>query len=187
MKAICYKKIYPFGRAVFEEKFVARTVPFHERIGNLKPLGRKLEGRVFKGEIKGDRFEMCTYPDIWHLTPLPHIRKIPAYMNPSCLYGSIQELDGHTIVNCIIDLSTTHKIFYLSGMTMDCFIILLFIVVMFIEFQLGGLIVIVILVLDFIKSNSALQAHQSEHEALIKFMEDLEKQENSDRQFGGYL
>ena len=125
MKAICYKKIYPFGRAVFEEKFVARTVPFHERIGNLKPLGRKLEGRVFKGEIKGDRFEMCTYPDIWHLTPLPHIRKIPAYMNPSCLYGSIQELDGHTIVNCIIDLSTTHKIFYLSGMTMDCFMILL--------------------------------------------------------------
>ena len=175
MKAICYKKIYPFGRAVFEEKFVARTVPFHERIGNLKPLGRKLEGRVFKGEIKGDRFEMCTYPDIWHLTPLPHIRKIPAYMNPSCLYGSIQELDGHTIVNCIIDLSTTHKIFYLSGMTMDCFMILLFIVVMFIEFQLGGLIVIVILVLDFIRSNSALQAHQREHEALIKFMEDLEK------------
>jgi len=65
--------------------------------------------------------------------------------------------------------------------------ILLFIVVMFIEFQLGGLIVIVILVLDFIRSNSALQAHQSEHEVLIKFMEDLEKQENSDRQFGGYL
>ena len=111
MKAICYKKIYPFGRAVFEEKFVARTVPFHERIGNLKPLGRKLEGRVFKGEIKGDRFEMCTYPDIWHLTPLPHIRKIPAYMNPSCLYGSIQELDGHTIVNCIIFLLKSRNSF----------------------------------------------------------------------------
>lgn len=66
MKAIYYRKIYPFDKTVFEEKFNDRTVPFHERIGSLKPLGRKLEGRVFKGEIKGNKFEMCTYPDIWH-------------------------------------------------------------------------------------------------------------------------
>ena len=46
---------------------------------------------------------------------------------------------------------------------------------MFMEFQFGGLIVIVICVLDFIRSNSALHPHQSEQEALIKFMEDLEK------------
>ncbi len=51
MKAICYQKIYPFERAVFVQKFIARTVPFHERIGSLKPLGRKLEGRVFKGDL----------------------------------------------------------------------------------------------------------------------------------------
>lgn len=111
MKAICYQKIYPFERAVFEQKFIARTVPFHERIGSLKPLGRKLEGRVFKGEIKGNKFEMCTYPDIWHFTTLPRIKKIPVWMNQSCLYGDIQESDGQTIVNCIIDLSTSHKIF----------------------------------------------------------------------------
>ncbi len=42
------------------------------------------------------------------------------------------------------------------------------------EFQFGELIVIVIYVLDFIWSNSALHPHQSEHEVLIKFMEDLE-------------
>lgn len=174
MKAICYQKIYPFERAVFVQKFIARTVPFHERIGSLKPLGRKLEGRVFKGEIKGNKFEMCTYPDIWHFTTLPRIKKIPVWMNPSCLYGDIQESDGQTIVNCIIDLSTSHKIFYLSGMTIDCFIILLFIIAMFMEFQFGGLIAIAICVLDFIRSNSALHPHQSEHEALIQFMEDLE-------------
>ena len=59
MKAIYYRKIYPFDKTVFEEKFNDRTVPFHERIGSLKPLGRKLEGRVFKGEIKGKQFICC--------------------------------------------------------------------------------------------------------------------------------
>ncbi len=50
----------------------------------------------------------------------------------------------------------------------------LLIIAILMEFQFGELIVIVIYVLDFIWSNSALHPHQSEHEVLIKFMEDLE-------------
>ena len=175
MKDIYYRKIYPFDKTVFEEKFNDRTVPFHERIGSLKPLGRKLEGRVFKGEIKGNKFEMCTYPDIWHFTTLPRIKKIPVWMNPSCLYGDIQESDGQTIVNCIIDLSTPHKISFYNSIVIDCLAIMFVILVMLVEgFQPGGLIGISICVLNAISSTSALQPHQSENEALIKFMEDLE-------------
>ena len=50
----------------------------------------------------------------------------------------------------------------------------LLIIAILMEFQFHELIVIVIYVLDFIWSNSALHPHQSEHEVLIKFMEDLE-------------
>lgn len=175
MKAIYYRKIYPFDKTVFEDKFNDRTVPFHERIGNLRPLGRKLEGRVFIGKIKGERFKILTFPDMWHINPWPGIRKIPAWRNPSCIYGSIQELDGHTIVNCTIDLMTQHKISFINSIVIDCLIIMFFVFVMLVEeFQPGGLIGIGIMVLNIISSISALQPHQSENEALIQFMEDLE-------------
>ena len=175
MKAICYRKIYPFDKTVFKEKFINRTVPFHERIGSLKPLGRKLEGRVFIGKIKGEQFKILTFPDMYHLNIWPGIRKIPVWRNPSCIYGSIQELDGQTIVNCIIDLSTPHKIYFYKSIVIDCLAIMFVILVMLVEgFQPGVLIVIGICVLNAISSTSALQPHQSENEALIKFMEDLE-------------
>lgn len=65
MKDSCYRKIYPFEKSVFVEKFIARTVPFDERKSRAIPLGRKLEGRVFVGEIRGNNFKLATSPDMW--------------------------------------------------------------------------------------------------------------------------
>ena len=68
-----------------------------------------------------------------------------------------------------------NKISFYNSIVIDCLAIMFVILVMLVEgFQPGGLIGISICVLNAISSTSALQPHQSENEALIKFMEDLE-------------
>ena len=175
MKNSLYRKTYPFEKSVFVEKFIARTVPSGIIKGLKHPYGRKLEGRVFIGEIRKDYFRIVTSPDIWDIIKHPWgIRKVPIWKNPSCVQGIFYEYDGNTVVDYTVDILEGSKFISVSGIIMSCLGTVAGIISMFMEgFHINILLAFVIFILMFISSISALQVHQSEHDALIKFMEDL--------------
>lgn len=178
MKDGCYRKIYPFEKSVFVAKFTAGTVPFDERKSGSIPLGRKLEGRVFVGEIRGNNFKLTTSPDMWDAIrhPWAGIGKVPVWRNPSCIYGSIQESEGYTIVEYTIGVMKTSRFISKQGIVIGCVGVWVCIMSAYMEgFHLGVLLGVVIMMLHILSSFLALQPHQSENDVLIKFMEDLEK------------
>lgn len=172
-----YKKIYPFEKSVFVAKLMERIVPVDFRERMKRPLGRKLEGRMFVGEIGNEYFRIVTYPDQWESVrhPFGGIRKVPIWKNPSCIYGKFHECDGQTVVDCTVDIYVGSKIMSVSGILMSCFGALACMISVIMEgFTPNVLLAVGIFTLIFIRSISALQPHQSEHDVLIKFMEDLE-------------
>lgn len=172
-----YIKTYPFEKSVFIEKFNTRTVPFYERVSRLKPLGRKLEGRVFVGKIRGKKFKVATIPDMLDAVrhPWPGIIKLPVWRNPSCVYGNIYEHDGHTTVDYTIEIMKAARVKSIHEIIAGSLFVIVFIIGMCVEgFQFRAFLGVVIFVLFIISAFSALQPHQSEHDALKKFMEGLE-------------
>lgn len=171
-----YQITYPFATSVFTAKMIERTVPvdFRERLK--RPLGRKLEGRVFLSEVGVDHFRVVTYPDQWEFAKRPFggIKEVPVWKNPSCVYGIFHECDGHTVVDCIIDIYIGSKIGSVFGIFMGCLGVLIGSIGMLAEgFTRNALLAIGIFTVLLVRSALALQPHQNENEVLIKFMEDL--------------
>lgn len=175
MKNTRYRKIYPFEKSVFVEKFIARTVPSGIVEGLKRPYDRKLEGRVFMGEIRENHFRIVTSPEIWDILKHPWgMRKVPVWKNPSCVYGVFYEYNGDTVVDYTVDILEGSKFISLSSIIMSCLGTVGGIISIYMEgFHIQILLAFVIFLLMFVSSISALQIHQSEHDALIKFMEDM--------------
>ncbi len=172
-----YRKTYPFEKPVFVKKLTERTVPvgFRERLK--RPLGRKLEGRVFVGEIGTDYFRIVTYPDQWESLrhPFGGIRTVPVWKNPSCIDGIFHECDGHTVVDCTVDIYVGSKMMSVIGIVMGCPLALVCLAGGFTQgWSWNVPVAASIAAWMLFRSILALQPHQSEHEVLIKFMEDLE-------------
>ena len=172
-----YRKTYPFEKSVFVKKLTERTVPVGYRERLKRPLGRKLEGRVFVGEIGTGYFRIVTYPDQWESLkhPFGGIRTVPVWKNPSWIAGIFRECDGHTVVDCTVDIYIGSKIMSVFGIVMSCIMALFCLVGGLMEGWSRSLPVAAgIAVWMLFRSILALQPHQSEHEVLVKFMEDLE-------------
>lgn len=176
MSGKCYQITYPFAKSVFAARMIERTVPVDFRERMKRPLGRKLEGRVFLSEVGADHFRVVTYPDQWEFAKRPFggIKEVPVWKNPSCAYGIFHECDGHTVVDCTIDIYIGSKMVSVSGIFMGCLGVLIGSIGMLAEgFALNALLAIGIFTVLLVRSALALQPHQSENEVLIKFMEDL--------------
>lgn len=117
-----YQITYPFAKSVFAAKMIERTVPVDVRERMKRPLGRKLEGRVFLSEVGADHFRVVTYPDQWE--PFKRLfvimREVPVWINPSCVYGIFHECDGHTVVDCTIDIYIGSKMMSVFGTGCAC-------------------------------------------------------------------
>lgn len=132
---------------------------------------------MFVGEIKGNNFKVATCPSMWDAVrhPLPGIRNIHVWRNPSCIYGSIQEYDKYVIVDYTVDIMRTSRFVSRQGIIIGSIGVGVCIMGAYVEgIYWGTVIGIVIFMLHIVSSVSALQSHQSEHDALVKFMEDLE-------------
>jgi len=165
MRNYSYKKEYPFCKSVFIEKFTAMTVPLGIKEGLKRPYGRKLEGRVFMGEIRKGYFRIVTFPDIYRHS---------FWKAPSCICGILYERDGNTVVDFTVDILEASKFVSVSGILMSCLGTLASIISVLMErFHIKILLAFAISLLIFIKSISTLQVHESEHDALLKFMEDM--------------
>lgn len=177
MKDEYYRKTYPFEKSVFVEKFIARTIPFDERKSSSMLSVRKLEGRMFVGEIRGNNLKVATCPDMWDAIrhPWAGIGKVPVWRNLSCIYGSIQEYGGQTTVEGTIGIMKTSRFISKQGIIIGCIGVWVCITDVYTEgFHLGALLGLVIIILHIVGSILALQHHQSEHNALIQFMNELE-------------
>jgi len=166
MKKYSYRKEYPFCKSVFIEKFIAKTVPSGIKEGLKTPYGRKLEDRVFIGEIRKDYFRIVTYPDIYRHS---------FWKNPACIYGIFYECDGNMVVDYTVDILEASKFISVSGILTSSFGTLAGIISVHMEgFHIKMLLAFAIFLLMFIRSISTLQVHQSEQDALLEFMEDME-------------
>ena len=164
-----YQITYSFEKSVFAAKMIERTVPVDFRERMKRPLGRKLEGRVFLSEVGTDHFRVITYLNQWGLAQNPF-----GIINPSCVYGVFHEREGHTVVDCTIDVYIGSKMLSACGIFMGCLGVLIGSVGMLAEgFTRNALLAIGIFAALLVCSILAMQPHQSENEVLIKFMEDL--------------
>lgn len=172
-----YQITYPFEKSVFAKKLMEQTVPVDIRERMKRPLGRKLEGRVFTSEVGTDHFRIVTYPDQWEFAkhPLGIIFETPVWINPSCVYGIFHECDGHTVVDCTIDIYIGSKMMSVFGIIFGGLGVLLCGISVLMEgFTWNILLGSGILAFLMFRSALALQPHQSEHEVLVKFMEELQ-------------
>ncbi|MDE7205811.1 MAG: hypothetical protein K2N90_01370 [Lachnospiraceae bacterium] len=65
MKAKYYTIQYPFEKLVFDQKYIARTVPFQIIVQiNLSYDSKITNGRIFFGELVNDRFQVYTRPNM---------------------------------------------------------------------------------------------------------------------------
>lgn len=175
-----YRITYPFEKSVFARKMMERTVPVDFRERMKRPLGRKLEGRVFLSEVGTDHFRVVTYPDQWEpfKRPFGIIREVPVWINPSCVYGIFYECDGHTVVDCTIDIYIGSKMMSVFGIAFGGLGALIGILGSIADgFTPMALLGIGVFAMLLVCSILALQPHQSEHEVLIKFMENLKNEE----------
>lgn len=65
MKTNHYRKIYPFEKSIFCEKFFAIVLPNNSIKSITMPISKKVKNnRVFLGNIKNSCLKVVTYPDV---------------------------------------------------------------------------------------------------------------------------
>ena len=178
LKKKYYTIQYPFEKSVFDQKFIARTIPFQimARI-NLSYDSKIMNGRKFFGELVNDRFQIYTCPDMFDaaLTPWLLIQRMSALFSFSRIYGIVHESDGQLVVECTTDKMELAKLIAVLAVFMSTVTVLGCGIGFGIEgFDFGKLLALIMVPFMAIPSFFALRHHQGEEDALIKFMEDLE-------------
>lgn len=173
------RKIYSYEMSVFIEKFAAYTISSKPLKKMKQAYSFSAKDRVFVGDynIKYDRFKVYTYPDLWQsfLNPWLFIKNVLKFISPACIYGSVKEEEGHTIVDYEIKKTEKVKVTALFWLSMSSIFALTGIVnILFNGIDFKSLLIIVIAISWFIITYWIMNVPKMEHDALIRFMEDLE-------------
>lgn len=179
-----YKKIYPFKKSVFCEKFLAATLPLNLIKSITTPItGKTKNDRVFVGGIKNNKVTIITFPDIniWHTfikSRRLFYKRLPLMMAPMCIYGQLSEKQGTTILNYTIDKKRDIKLI----LQIQCLFIMIIDLGIMLGVIMNGftynfliLIFVMMLVLFHICIFSMLKVSETEVDALIKFLETITK------------
>lgn len=180
MKKRYYTIKYPFDKSVFKQKFTARTIPLNSMARVGQPYGNKTkDGRLFFGEFVNDWFQIYTRPDMWDaiLKPSLFIKRMPALVSYSRIYGIIHENDGQLVVDCTTDKMELAMLVAIGGIFMCGVAILACGISFLVEgFDFKKMIALILVsLLIAVPDFFMLRHHQGEEDALIKFMEDLKK------------
>ena len=182
MKTYSYKKIYPFERSVFGEKFSASTISLNTiKATRMTSSNREKNGRVFLGSINNNKLMVLTYFDVdletYYFNRQLFRERVFTKLSPMCIYGIISEDNGQTIVDYSIEKRMEDK-----GLAINLRCILVIIdlgmvigtIVNGFTFNLFDFFALFILAFFHIFIFFTLKISQTEVDALIKFMNDLE-------------
>ena len=174
------KKIYSFGKSIFVEKFTANIISSNpiELIKNAYSF--KAKERVYVGDynLKYDQFKMYTYPDLHQsfFNPILFWKRIFILAAPACIYGNIKEENQQTIVDYVIDKTISVKVAAAFWFLMCCSIIFMGVIdIVFNGMDLKSLFIIVLPVPWLVIRHQLMNISDSERDALLLFMEDLEQ------------
>lgn len=171
-----YRKVYPFGKSVFNQKFLEKTI-LPKYADKLKTAySDKGKDRVFFGTLKANQFTVYTYPDMGPslLNPKLFIRNIFILAAPSCIYGSIIEYEGQTIAEYSIDKTEGVRAAQIFGIIICCISIFMGIIDAFYSgIKPRTIAAFFIIMLVLIVLFRIMLIPQQEESALQKFMENL--------------
>ena len=183
MKTNHYRKIYPFEKSIFCEKFFAIVLPNNSIKSITMPISKKVKNnRVFLGNIKNNCLKVVTYPDvdIWgtfFLNPRLFFKRLFIMMSPMCIYGNISEYKEQTVVNFIVSKMRGTEIIA----KLQCIILFIcdFGIIMGMvsgqtTYNFFLIPILLFLALFHISLFFMMKISKKEVDALIKFMNDLE-------------
>ena len=169
-----YRKIYPYGKDVFEKRLMEKiAAPSLFRLNCIPYYGKIVRNRVFLGDIKNNQFQILTYPSFDDFSCFN--KKTIIFLAPSCICGEINEYAGQTVADYIISKTGIVKATAIFWLCMCGLITLTCIIAMFLEgAEIQMLLLPVIIALCLWIVYSLMKVPQSERDALHRLMEDLE-------------